>query len=267
MYVDLSTWTDAERTNMRISIRPNTSANLPTGPFPKNIWFDDISMIPLVALAELKDIAIEVAEERMQLALDAGFVAEANTLTSEITALRNSTPASALVPQNAVGFNPPLLHTTDATNPFVASLNAWGASFLASSFMGFPKATTSNFVFPKAAFSVSRSLSTNMERMYWLLVSPQSSYKNHPELFRRFLTSLYATSDDYLLNGTEQQNNSPGVIADGVPGSTDNALNDWFASPMVAYGWRMAEFSFPDYIPNSLKIKMEGLSLFLVGVL
>ncbi len=248
MYVDLSTWTDAERTNMRISFRPNTSSSLPTGPFPKNIWFDDISLTPLATLAELKDIAIEVAEERKQLALDAGYTTEANTLDSEIIALRNSTPSnSPAVPQKAIGFNPPLLHTTEATNPFIASLNAWAASYLASSFVNFPKATPGNFVFPNSFNS--RSFGDNIEKMYWLLVSPQSNYRSHPELFRRFLISLYATSDDYLINGTD---------SNGVPGTTANSLNDWFAAPLAAYGWSMAEFSFSDYIPNSLKIKMRG---------
>lgn len=248
MYVDLSTWTDAERTNMRISIRPNSGFGLPTGPYPKNIWFDDIAIVPLTALAELKDIAIEVAEERKQLALDAGYLSEANTLDLEITSLRNSTPRNnPPVPQRAIGFNPPLLHTTEATNPFIASLNAWAASYLASSFVSFPKATPGNFVFPISYNS--RLLGDNIEKMYWLLVSPQSNYRNHPELFRRFLMSLYATSDDYLINGSD---------SNGVPGTTANAFNDWFAAPLAAYGWYMADFSFADYIPNSLKLKMRA---------
>ncbi|QEK51847.1 T9SS type A sorting domain-containing protein [Pedobacter aquae] len=247
MYVDISTWTVTERTNMRISIRPNTSTALPTGPYPKNIWFDDISIVPLTALAELKDIAIDVAEERKLLAQNAGYDAEANTLALEIEALRDATPGTPLVPQKAIGFNPPPLHTTEATNPFIASLNAWASSYLASSFPAFAKSTPGNFVFPQEYNS--RLLGDNIEKMYWLLISPQSNYRNHPELFRRFLMSLYATSDDYLINGSD---------SNGVPGTTANALNDWFAAPLVTYGWYMSEFSFPDYIPTSLKQKMRG---------
>lgn len=41
--VDLSGWTDEERDNMRISIRPNTTKKLPEGPYPKTFWVDDIS--------------------------------------------------------------------------------------------------------------------------------------------------------------------------------------------------------------------------------
>lgn len=249
MYVDLSTWTNAERTNMRISIRPNSGATsaLPAGPFPKNIWFDDINIQPLAALADLKEIAIEVAEERKQLALDAGFISEANVLDTEIAALTNSTPADPLIPQKAIGFNPPLIHTTASTNPFISALNAWAASFLASSSESFSKATPNNFLFPSNYNS--RKLGDNIEKMYWLLVSPQSNYRNHPELFRRFLTSLYAVADDYLINGTD--------VSNGVPGTTANAFNDWFAAPLAAYGWYMADVSFGDYIPNSLKQKMR----------
>ena len=41
--VDISTWTDEERNEMRISIRPNTTKGLPVGPFPKTFWIDDVT--------------------------------------------------------------------------------------------------------------------------------------------------------------------------------------------------------------------------------
>ncbi|MEI6753309.1 MAG: carbohydrate binding domain-containing protein [Paludibacter sp.] len=41
--VDISAWTDEERNEMRISIRPNTTKTLPIGPFPKTFWIDDVT--------------------------------------------------------------------------------------------------------------------------------------------------------------------------------------------------------------------------------
>jgi hypothetical protein len=43
--VDISAWTDEERNEMRISIRPNTTKALPVGPFPKTFWIDDVTFI------------------------------------------------------------------------------------------------------------------------------------------------------------------------------------------------------------------------------
>ena len=43
--VDISAWTDEERNEMRISIRPNTTKALPVGPFPKTLWIDDVTFI------------------------------------------------------------------------------------------------------------------------------------------------------------------------------------------------------------------------------
>jgi hypothetical protein len=40
--VDITGWTDEERDNMRISIRPNNNKKLPEGPYPKSFWIDDV---------------------------------------------------------------------------------------------------------------------------------------------------------------------------------------------------------------------------------
>lgn len=45
--VDLSGWTDEERDNMRISIRPNNNKKLPEGPYPKSFWIDDVSFVKI----------------------------------------------------------------------------------------------------------------------------------------------------------------------------------------------------------------------------
>jgi hypothetical protein len=39
---DISTWTDEDRNEMRVSIRPNSHKALPTGPYPKTFWIDDV---------------------------------------------------------------------------------------------------------------------------------------------------------------------------------------------------------------------------------
>ena len=247
MYVDLSSWSVAERTNMRISIRPNTSTAVPAGPYPKIFWFDDISFKVVDTLSELKDIAIQVATERKYLATDSGYNAEASALQSEIITLMGSTPGYPVVPVKAIGFNPVPLQTTAGNNPFIAAIHTWAASYLAQSFTGYGKATTTNFVFPGSVDA--RTLGTVTENLYWLLVSPLSSYRYHPELFRRLLTIIYATSDDYKMNG---QND-----VDATPGSTTNALNDWFAAPKACYSWRMAEYSFNDFIPATLKQRFK----------
>jgi hypothetical protein len=248
MYVDLTTWTTAERTNMRISIRPNTvtTTALPAGPYPKIFWFDDISFKPVDTLNELKDVAIQVATKRRYLALDSGYTAEANALQADIAVLVSSTPAAPITPIKAIGFNPVPTQTTAGSNPFIAALNTWAATYLSQTFVDYKKAVPTSFVFPNTADG--RTLGTVTENLHWLLVSPYSNYRYNPELFRRFLSIVYATSDDYKMNGVE---------ANALPGSTDNALNDWFAAPKTCYAWRMAEFSFSDYIVPTLKQRLK----------
>jgi len=43
--VDITGWTDEERDNMRISIRPNNNKKLPEGPYPKTCWIDEVSFV------------------------------------------------------------------------------------------------------------------------------------------------------------------------------------------------------------------------------
>lgn len=43
--VDISSWTDEERNELRVSLRPNCINKLPEGPFPKTFWIDDVSVI------------------------------------------------------------------------------------------------------------------------------------------------------------------------------------------------------------------------------
>ena len=42
---NIADWTDLERTEMRVSIRINTSNALPVGPYPKKFWIDDVSIV------------------------------------------------------------------------------------------------------------------------------------------------------------------------------------------------------------------------------
>ncbi len=240
MYVDLTGWTIAERTNMRVSIRPNTSNLTPSGPYPKTYWFDDFTFSKYDTLTELKEVAILVAENRRKVALDSGFTNEVASLDTAIINLKNRTLSYPVTPTRAIGFYPPLL-VTDTTNPYIKQMNVWAATYLNSSFTTFPKATVGNMVFG-SPFDA-RELGTETEYLVWLLTSPYSNYRYDPELFRRFLTIVYATSDDYKINGKE---------ASGIPGATDNSINDWFAAPKTVYTWWMAEVMFSDYMPSIL---------------
>lgn len=238
MYVDLSSWSTTERSNMRISIRPNTTTALPAGPYPKVFWFDDITFQLVDSLAELKQVAIDVATQRMQLAIDSGYTTEANKLASEITALTNNSAITLpLVPIRAVGFFPAPTQTTAATNPFINALNSWAGTYLAQTFTPFPKSTPGNYVFPNGYDA--RTLAETAENLHWLIVSPYSSYRYHPELFRRLLTILYATTEDYKINGME---------ASAIPGTNTNAINDWFAAKKMSNVWRMCDTSFSQFI-------------------
>ncbi|WP_338877346.1 cellulose binding domain-containing protein (plasmid) [Spirosoma sp. SC4-14] len=252
MVVDLTGWTDAERTNMRISIRPNTNTTtaLPTGPFPKVFWIDDVVFKPYTTrgdLAGLKDIAIQVAQERQQMAADSGFADEATALASEIVQLQNSSPAAPVVPDKAIGFNPAIQVTTN--NPFIQSLSNWASGYLSQAPVVYPKSKPGVFVFPGSSFATCRTLGVTLEQLHWLLVSPLSDYQYNGELFRRFLQIVYATSDDYKLNG--------GGEVGEIPGSTDNGMNDWFATGPITYGWRMADLSFSGYIPPTLDQRLK----------
>lgn len=43
--VNVSDWTDEERTEMRVTVRLNNNKALPIGPYPKTFWVDDISIV------------------------------------------------------------------------------------------------------------------------------------------------------------------------------------------------------------------------------
>ena len=279
---DLTNWTEEERKNLRISIRPNSSVTtaLPTGEYPKTVWVDAVSLktgdtrqgaapqtappsptkpnapsaSPMLTAkegnaADLKKIALQIAQERRKLSADAEFEEETAALTAEIFELTKSTPSVPVVPTQAIGFNPKPLHTTEDDNPFIKSLHKWAVDYLKKPFKSYAKAKKDAAVFPKASFNETRELGATLERLHWLLVSPLSNYRYNPVLFYRFLAIVYATSDDYELNGADKS---------AVPGSTNNALNDWFAAGPTLYGWRMAELSFGDYIPPTLKKNMHA---------
>ncbi len=242
MYVDLSSWTTAERTNMRISIRPNTTTAVPSGTYPKVFWFDDISFKPVDSLNELKDMAIAVATDRMYLAIDSGYTTEANHLQSDINTLIATNLTYPIVPVKAVGFNPAPTQITAAANPFINALNNWAATYLTQTFTPFPKSTPGNFVFSNGYDA--RTLAETAENLHWLIVSPYSGYRYHPELFRRLLTILYATTEDYKYNGMEKAT---------IPGTNVNTINDWFAAKKMSNVWRMCDTSFAAYIVPTFK--------------
>ncbi|WP_044129700.1 carboxypeptidase-like regulatory domain-containing protein [Rudanella lutea] len=274
--VDLSGWTEAERTGMRISVRPNTGtgttgASLPQGPCPKQFWFDDFSMRPASTVGTLEDLrltAIQVARERQELAANAGFTDEANALQADINTLTATTVP--LVPDKGIGFFPAPIHTSAATNPFIQAMNSWAGTYLGQAFppsqSGLPpltttKSTSASMVFPggRGLAPIIRETGATAESLYWLLVSPLSEYRYNPDLFYRFLHILYASADDYNTHGASGE-------IDEVPGATTSGLNDWFASPTFAYSWRMADYSFADYIPTTFKNRMRNASDIMGGI-
>ncbi len=265
--VDLSGWTEAERTGLRVSFRPNTGTgttgtSLPQGPCPKQFWFDDFVMRPASTRGDLVDLratAIQVARERQALAANAGFTDEANDLLAEINSL-TATP-TPLVPDKAIGFFPAPLHTTAATNPFIQSMNSWAGTYLGQSFPVYTKSTSTSMVFPggRGLAPTIRETGATAESLYWLLVSPLSDYQYNPDLFYRFLHILYASADDYNIHGASGE-------IDEVPGATTSGLNDWFAAPMFAYSWRMGDYSFADYIPTTFKNRLRNASEIMGGI-
>ncbi|MFY7899078.1 MAG: carbohydrate binding domain-containing protein [Chitinophagaceae bacterium] len=42
---NISDWTDADRTDMRVSIRVNNNKSLPIGPYPKTFWIDEVAIL------------------------------------------------------------------------------------------------------------------------------------------------------------------------------------------------------------------------------
>ena len=243
MYVDLSGWTTAERTNMRISIRPNSStANRnPSGPYPKYYWFDDLSFKRIDTMYEMHQSAISVAIDRKYAALNAGFTAEANSIDNAINAMIADTNTYLpYVPTNAIGFNPPPT-ITDTTNPYIKALDSWAASYLINTVVT-PSSKAVQGIYPSID---SRTNGGNMENLHWLIVSPYSKYRNHPELFRRYLTLAYSTSDDYQVNGS----------------SSKDGQHDWFGSAGTCYGWWKLAQSFPTgYIPSLLLQRLSDAS-------
>jgi hypothetical protein len=66
----------------------------------------------------LKEVAIEVANQRKILAQNAGYTIEAQTLESQITTMETTTFTAPIIPINAIGFNP--IPTDIANNPHAA---------------------------------------------------------------------------------------------------------------------------------------------------
>jgi len=265
MYVDVTGWTAAERNNMRISIRPNTvvGSTLPAGPFPKICWIDDISVKTIDPLVELKEVAIGVAMERMVLSKNAGFASEAASLQTDINTLLSSSPQLPAVPDKAIGFNPPVKVITN--NIHINALHAWAATYLTKPLSVYPSSEPNNTNIPKSKigkdtiytgdkYNDSREVGELLQRLHWLLVSPLSNYRYDPELFRRFLHLVYATSDDY-------KTYCYAVGGSVLPGGTSNALNDWFAISELSYDWRIASVSFGQFLPATLLQQMKDAAL------
>lgn len=194
--------------------------------------------------SNLKQVAIQMAQSRANLSLNAGFNSEAANLLLEIQQLQSQIISVPATPYYGVGFFPKANISNDS-NPYYVSLHKWAMNYLNQPITNYTKATTTNVVF--SDYNVARAICLDFYKIYWLLISPDSNYRYHPELFRRFLNLLYATSDDYYINGSTSLS---------LPGSTLNGIDDWFAQYGIVYAWRMAIFSFKDLIPESLKNKM-----------
>ncbi len=265
MYIDVTGWTAAERNNMRISIRPNSvvGSTLPAGPFPKICWIDNVSVKKIDPLTELKDVAVGVAMERMDLSKDAGFAAEAAALQADIQTLINSTPALPAVPEKAIGFNPAIKVSTN--NIHIDAIHAWAATYLTKPLSLYPSSEPNNSIIPKSKtgkdtiytgdkYNDSREMGELLQRLHWLIVSPYSNYRYNPELFRRFLHLVYATSDDY-------KTYCYAVGGSVLPGGTANAMNDWFAISEISYAWRIASVSFGQFLPSTMLQQMKDAAL------
>ncbi len=207
------------------------------------------------AIAALKQVALLVARDRIKTDLDSAFTAEAAKLAADTLVLLARNIASPIAIQRASGFNP--TPTVTVNNPYIDTLNAWGAQFINTTYWAYPsskatvrnkldytKATTTTTLFPKATADDVRNIGYYLERLYWLLLSPHSNYRGHPELFKRYLKYVYASSDDYLINGTD--------ASCQIPGSSSCAWNDWFANARITDAWRLADVTFGQLIPDTI---------------
>ena len=88
---------------------------------------------------QLKEVAIEVANIRKNLADNAGYTIESQTLATEIAALETTTLTPPIIPDKAIGFNPVPIDI--ATNPHVAALYVWAEDYLTQPEPNYAKST------------------------------------------------------------------------------------------------------------------------------
>ncbi len=158
---------------------------------------------------DLKAIAVEVATTQYNRLVTAGD-ASASELLAEITALQTASLPVPVTPIMGDGFFP-VPHVKNSSNPYFTAAVTAITDFLNGSDVN--------------------ATALLMRTLYWGLVAPESPYRYHPELFRRFLLNVYS----FAYNG----------FAFGV----------WTDSGAV-YSWCQSFFSFDSYIPNTIKYKI-----------
>lgn len=193
-------------------------------------------------LTDLAESALSVAQLYQERLAQAGEAEIAKQLQAEIDTIQSNPDPQWVAPDFGIGFFPKLSVIDD--NPYLKALYTSADEFLSAPEDCQPLSTRERSLYPKQRYQDARKVGGEIEQLFFLIASSQSRYRYHPRLVRQFFCRLYATAYDYYLHGGQ------GL---GIPGSTPNALDDWFATGPMIYGWAMAERTMGGIIPASLK--------------
>lgn len=195
---------------------------------------------------ELAKSALDVAKRYQQYFAAAGKSTIADNLKKEIEQLEKNIDKAIAEPKFAIGFFPKF----DATqpNPYLDAVYASVNNFLKSDEDCYPLSTEEKSIFPKSEYMNARKVADELEQLYFLIASQKSRYRFHPQLSKQFFCRVYATSYDYYLHGGSNLT---------IPGSTPNALDDWFATGPVIYAWAMTDASFVHVVPETFRKFMK----------
>lgn len=199
---------------------------------------------------ELGKNAIIIAKRYLQLFVDHQKGSIADDLKKEIANLEKNITDPISTPKFAVGFFPAIQF--NEPNPYLDSVYKSVDTYLKNDGDCFPFSTEEKSIFPKTTFMNARKVADELEQLYFLINHPSSRYRFNPQLVQQFFCRIYATSYDYFLHGGTNLT---------IPGSTPNALDDWFATGPVIYAWAMANESFGHLIPNTFKKFMKDSAL------
>ncbi|MBF0442859.1 MAG: hypothetical protein HQK54_13215, partial [Oligoflexales bacterium] len=191
---------------------------------------------------DLKSGIVAASEQYYQLFFEAKIIDAATTLRAEIDNIKKMGTMTPQIPEYGVGFFPKI--TEYDANPYIAALHKTAEQFIKADTGCYPLSQAGKTIFPAANSNDSRNVGRDMEQLFFLVTSPLSRYQFHSKLVAQLFCRIYATSYDYHLNGGRDL---------GIPGSTPDALDDWFATGPMIYSWRMVDAAYGPLIPNTFR--------------